>query len=104
MLSFFFPLYFCKMKGFIQVFFFITITFLFHSCDSTSRKAKEPKDFIPKNTSLVIKIEDFEVLKADIKNNSFIEKLKNTNSYSFFSNSRLLNLLRPSKKKYSLFL
>ena len=98
MLSFFFPLYFCKMKGFIQVFFFITITFLFHSCDSTSRKAKEPKDFIPKNTSLVIKIEDFEVLKADIKNNSFIEKLKNTNSYSFFSNSRLLNLLRPSKK------
>ena len=98
MLSFFFTLYFCKMKGFIQVFFFITITFLFHSCDSTSRKAKEPKDFIPKNTSLVIKIEDFEVLKADIKNNSFIEKLKNTNSYSFFSNSRLLNLLRPPKK------
>ena len=86
------------MKGFIQVFFFITITFLFNSCDSTSRKAKEPIDFIPKNTSLVIKIEDFEALKADIKNNSFIEKLKNTKSYSFFSNSRLLNLLRPSKK------
>ena len=86
------------MKGFIQVFFFITAIFLFHSCESTSREAKEPKDFIPKNTSLIIKIDDFEVLKADINNNSFIEKLKNTNSYSFFSNSKLLNLLRPSKK------
>ena len=86
------------MKGFIQVFFFITAIFLFHSCDSTSREPKEPKDFIPKNTSLIIKIDDFEVLKADINNNSFIEKLKNTNSYSFFSNSKLLNLLRPSKK------
>ena len=86
------------MKGFIQVFFFIAAIFLFHSCDSTSREPKEPKDFIPKNTSLIIKIDDFEVLKADINNNSFIEKLKNTNSYSFFSNSKLLNLLRPSKK------
>ena len=86
------------MKGFIQVFFFITAIFLFHSCDSTSREPKEPKNFIPKNTSLIIKIDDFEVLKADINNNSFIEKLKNTNSYSFFSNSKLLNLLRPSKK------
>ena len=86
------------MKGFIQVFFFITAIFLFYSCDSTSREPKEPKDFIPKNTSLIIKIDDFEVLKADINNNSFIEKLKNTNSYSFFSNSKLLNLLRPSKK------
>lgn len=86
------------MKGFIQVFFFITAIFLFHSCDSTSREPKEPKDFIPKNTSLIIKIDDFEVLKADINNNSFIEKLKNTSSYSFFSNSKLLNLLRPSKK------
>ena len=51
------------MKGFIQVFFFITAIFLFHSCDSTSREPKEPKDFIPKNTSLIIKIDDFEVLK-----------------------------------------
>ena len=84
------------MKGLIQVFFFITITSLFHSCDSTSRKAKEPKDFIPKNTSLVIKIEDFEVLKADIKNNSFIEKLKNTKSYSFFSNSRTQGVVSSS--------
>ena len=75
------------MKGFIQSFFFITTILLLNGCDSSLDKTSELKDFIPKNTSLVIKIEDFEVLKVDIKNNSFIEKLKNTNSYSFFSNS-----------------
>ena len=86
------------MKGFIQSFFFITTILLLNGCDSNYDKTSELKDFIPKNTSLVIKIEDFESLKADIKNNSFITKLKNTDSYSFFNNSKLLNLLKPSKK------
>ena len=63
------------MKGFFQSFFFITTILLLNGCDSSLDKTSELKDFIPKNTSLVIKIEDFESLKADIKNNSFISKL-----------------------------
>ena len=53
-------------------------------------------DFIPENASVVLRINDFEVLKSDIKNNSFLSKLKNTKPYSFFNNKELFNHLNPT--------
>jgi len=83
------------MKIFIQITIAFFFTLLFFSCNPTPNKAKELVDFIPENTSVILKIQDFEVLKTDIKNNGFVSKLKKTKSYSFFNDESLLKYLHP---------
>lgn len=84
------------MKVFIQSTIAVLLFSFFISCDPAPTKLKTMDDFIPENASVVLRINDFEVLKSDIKNNSFLSKLKNTKPYSFFSKKELFNHLNPT--------
>ena len=84
------------MKVFIQTTIAVLLFSFFISCDPAPTKLKTMDDFIPENASVVLRINDFEVLKSDIKNNSFLSKLKNTKPYSFFNNKELFNHLNPT--------
>lgn len=86
------------MKVLIQTFISILIISLFYSCDSDSTKIKDINDFIPKNTSLVLKINDFEALKSDINTNSFLSKLKSSQPYLFFEQKEVFKHLNPSSQ------
>lgn len=86
------------MKVFIQSILSIFIFSILIGCDPAPSQQKELTDFIPKNTSVVLRINDFETLKSDLKNNSFIAKLKNSEPYSFFKNKEIFNHLYPTSK------
>ena len=86
------------MKVFIQ---FVASLFLFSffiSCDPAPSKLKALSDFIPMNPSVVFSINDFEALKSDLKNNSFLAKLKNSKPYYYLNNKEIFNHLNPSSK------
>ena len=51
------------MKVFIQSTIVVLLFSFFISCDSAPTKLKTMEDFIPENASLVLRINDFEVLK-----------------------------------------
>ena len=86
------------MKVFFQITLFSLITLLLFSCEPAPTKAKEVTDFIPENTSVIFKIEDLHELQSDIKNSSFLSKLKNTKPYSFFSGKEIFKYLHPTSK------
>lgn len=86
------------MKVFIQ---FIASLFLFSffiSCDPAPSKLKVLSDFIPRNPSVVFSINDFEALKSDLKNNSFLSNLKNAQAYSYLKNKEIFKYLHPNSK------
>ena len=86
------------MKVFIQ--FVATLFFFsfFISCDPAPSKLKVLSDFIPRNPSVVFSINDFEALKSDLKNNSFLSNLKNAQAYSYLKNKEIFKYLHPNSK------
>lgn len=55
---------------------FILLIFLTnYSCNNTKKSTTKLTQLIPENSSVVIKINDLETFKSDIKNNDFISKL-----------------------------
>jgi hypothetical protein len=86
------------MKVFIQSIVSVFLFSFFISCDPAPSTLKELSDFIPKNPSVVFSINDFEALKSDLKNNSFLTKLKNSQPYSYLKNKEIFNHLNPSSK------
>ncbi len=84
------------MKVLIQTFISILLISLFFSCESNTNKLKGINDFIPENASVVLKINDFETLKSDINNNSFLSKLKGSQPYLFFKQKEVFKHLNPS--------
>lgn len=89
------PYYFCVMKVFLKSVFLLIFLTVFFSCEDSSKKSGELSQFIPEGVSVVFKIQDFEALKTDIKNNGFLSKLKNTKPYTFFNEDKLLKHLQP---------
>ena len=83
------------MNVFLKSFLFLFVIAVLYSCEDTSKKTGDLSQFIPEGVSVVFKIQDFDVLKSDIRNNSFLSKLKNTKPYSFFKESNFLNYLQP---------
>jgi hypothetical protein len=86
------------MKVFIQ---FVASLFLFSffiSCDPAPSKLKALSDFIPKNPLVVFSINDFETLKSDLYNNSFLSNLKNAQAYSYLKNKEIFKHLHPNSK------
>ncbi|MCF6306554.1 MAG: hypothetical protein L3J09_01215 [Flavobacteriaceae bacterium] len=84
------------MKIFIKTSLILIFTSLLFSCETASKKPKNLIDFIPENTSVVFKIEDFETLKSDISNSSLISKFKTKNPYIFFSEIAIFSYLKPN--------
>ena len=60
------------MKKFLFIF---TVVALLFSCNNSNKNTTKLFHLIPENTSLVIKINDLETFKSDIKNNDIINKL-----------------------------
>ncbi len=60
------------MKKFLFIF---TLVALFFSCDNSKKGTTKLFHLIPENSLIIIKINDLETFKSDIKNNDFINKL-----------------------------
>ncbi len=58
--------------------FILLISLLTHSCINSKKRTTEITQFVPENSSIVIKINDLETFKSDIKNNDFITKLSSS--------------------------
>jgi hypothetical protein len=69
------------MKG---IFYFVLIAFLITGC-SIDTKFSNPSDYIPENTSFVLKISDLESLKNNISNNNFLQELSKSETFSSVS-------------------
>lgn len=86
------------MKIFIKTSLILIFTSLLFSCETASKKPKNLIDFIPENTSIIFKIEDFETLKSDISNSGLISKFKTKSPYTFFSEIAIFNYLKPNSR------
>ena len=63
----------------MKKFLFILLVFaLLFSCDNSKESTTKLSHLIPENASLVIKINDLQTFKSDLKNNDFINKLSST--------------------------
>ena len=58
-----------------KLFFILSIFLTIYSCNNSKKKSTTLYHLIPENSSLVLKINDLETFKSDIKNNDFISKL-----------------------------
>jgi len=63
---------------------------LFITCKKEVAKTDSLLHYIPNNAALVIKINDFEVLKSDLKNNNFLKNLQKTEHYP-----KLISKIKP---------
>jgi len=86
------------MKVFIQFVASLLLFSFFISCDPAPSKLKALSDFIPKNPLVVFSINDFETLKSDLYNNSFLSNLKNAQAYSYLKNKEIFKHLHPNSK------
>ncbi|MDB9994010.1 DUF3352 domain-containing protein [Flavobacteriaceae bacterium] len=86
------------MRVFIQFVASLFLLSFFISCDPAPSKLKALSDFIPKNPSVVFSINDFEALKSDLRNNSFLSNLKNAQAYSYLKNKEIFKHLHPNSK------
>ncbi|MBN4085178.1 ribonuclease HII [Flavobacteriaceae bacterium AH-315-B10] len=58
-----------------KLLFILSLVAILFSCNNSKKRTTKLFYLIPENTSLVIKINDLETFKNDIKNNDFINKL-----------------------------
>jgi hypothetical protein len=90
------------LKNFVWVFIGVVVL----GCEGTTSETTELIDFIPENTSIVLKISNpigsetgIEALQRTLISNSLISAFKQTKPYSFFSeNAPLLKYLNPASE------
>ena len=71
---------------------YIYIFLIFWSCDVIENNFKEIKDFIPDNPSLIIKVDNLGKFKSDIKNNTLLNELSQTDlKFNFKKQIKLIN-------------
>ena len=65
---------------------------IFWSCNIIENKSKEIKNFIPINTSVIIKIDNLGKFKSDVKNNRLLDDLSKSDlKYNFKKQIKLIN-------------
>ena len=65
---------------------------IFWSCNITENKSKDIKNFIPVNSSIIIKIDNLGKFKSDIKNNKLLDDLSKSDlKYNFKKQIKLIN-------------
>ncbi|ULC59139.1 DUF3352 domain-containing protein [Flaviramulus sp. BrNp1-15] len=73
------------------------ITFLFFCCNNTKTKRVKLIDFVPENTSVIIKSTNIEDLKSSINNNDFLQSILKANSFKTIENKlEILSYLNPT--------
>ena len=71
---------------------YIYLFLIFWSCNITENKSKDIKNFIPVNSSIIIKIDNLGKFKSDIKNNKLLDDLsKSYLKYNFKKQIKLIN-------------
>ena len=66
------------MKRFLKITILTVLISFFWSCEDSKTQKGELNDFIPENASVVLKISDFETLKAEIAGSGDIKLYGNT--------------------------
>ncbi len=76
----------------------ICILFLFTNCQPTVNRSFQLLDYVPKDASLVLKINKLEVFLSNLKNNSFLKKIENTKIHEDLKEySKQLEYINTSK-------
>ena len=71
---------------------YIYLFLIFWSCNITENKSKDIKNFIPVNSSVIIKIDNLGKFKSDIKNNKLLDDLSKSDlKYNFKKQIKLIN-------------
>jgi len=71
---------------------YIYLFLIFWSCNIIENKSKEIKNFIPINTSVIIKIDNLGKFKSDVKNNRLLDDLSKSDlKYNFKKQIKLIN-------------
>lgn len=81
----------------MRFFGFTLLLFVAFSCSNVEKNRANLVDFVPKNTSIIIKTSNLEDLKSSIKNSDFLDKFTKTSAYKHLeTNLDYLKLLKPS--------
>ena len=71
---------------------YIYLFLIFWSCNITENKSKDIKNFIPVNSSVIIKIDNLGKFKSDVKNNKLLDDLSKSDlKYNFKKQIKLIN-------------
>lgn len=71
---------------------YIYLFLIFWSCNIIENKSKDIKNFIPVNSSVIIKIDNLGKFKSDIKNNKLLDDLSKSDlKYNFKKQIKLIN-------------
>ncbi len=70
--------------------YLVLLFILYISCQQEETKTTSLLSYIPNNAAVVIKVNDFDVLKSDLKNNSFLKDFQKTKQYT-----QLIKNLKP---------
>jgi hypothetical protein len=82
-----------------KVLFLLLISLSIYSCNNSKKNGVELKNLIPKNSSLVLKIDALEAFRSDLKNNDFISKLSSNQAYkSILSPLELLDSIQTDSQ------
>ena len=89
----------CKSYKMRHTLLHVLIVLLFANCAKHSKKDDSILQFVPKNASIVIKINDFQSLQEEIVSNEILKELENTTAYTKVATKiEPLNFLKEQKK------
>ena len=87
------------MRKIIGKLILVSLFIAIWSCDEQPKKTGTLMDFAPQNSSVVLKISNWNTLQDDIENSSLLSKFNKTSPHLFFfEKAPLLKHLRPSSK------
>ncbi len=73
--------------------------FLILSCKKEKNTSSSLLEFVPKDAAILIKINDHQAFKSELKNNAFLKKIENTEIYnSLFDKIKNLDYISPNSE------
>ncbi len=80
----------------MRILFVALLILFFISCKKEEAKSNPILAYIPQNAALLIKINDFDLFKSDLKNNTLLKEYQKTPEYSKFAvQFNILNYIKP---------
>lgn len=75
------------------------ILILFFSCKKEVTETNSQLDYIPQNASIIIKINDFDIFKSELKNNNFLKEFKQTKHFATLADKvKLFDYIKPEQE------
>jgi len=80
-----------------KLFVLLLLSAFIHSCNTRQKKESNLTQLIPQTSSVIVKINDIETFKSDIKNNDFITSIYNTKPYKLLDKKiKLINQINTN--------